>query len=83
MAYEEILFVHGDDAEPFLHKADEEGAVALLQDLYCYHCPGHHRIVEDRDLRRFEDDECIKDGPFIAWWNQKDGYVGFAKKVFN
>lgn len=83
MAYEEILFLHGADAEPFLHKAEEEGRNALLNDLHCYYCSGHHKVVSDKDLRIFEDDEVIKDGAFIAWWNPKDGYVGFAKKLFN
>lgn len=83
MAYEEILFAVGPAAEPLLNKLDEEGRQALLDDLHCYYCAGHHPIVPDARLRIFSDDEVIKDGPFIAWFNHNDGYVGFAKKLFH
>jgi hypothetical protein len=81
MAYEEILFLHGLEAEPLLHKADEEGPSALLDDLHCYYCKGQHRIVQDYELRLYPDDMVIKDGQFVAWYNPTDGYVGFAKRV--
>lgn len=83
MAYEEILFLHGSAAEPLLHRADEDGKGALLEDLHCYYCAGQHKIVNDNELRLYSNDEVIKDGPFIAWFNQDDGYVGFAKKLFH
>lgn len=83
MAYEEILFVHGPVAEPFLHKADEEGDEALLNDLHCYYCEGQHPVVSDSSLRLYADDHVIKDGLFLAWYNINDGYVGFAKRLTN
>lgn len=81
--YQMIAFFTGSDADLFFHALLERGPKGFLEELRGYHVQGLHDVIPEHELERSSKDPVIEDERYLAWWNVKAGYVGFAFQVFH
>lgn len=79
MRYEDIIFVHGDEALEGFTLLDLHGVKSAFVFLKSLYRPGRHSVLEENPAALTDDS--YRDGDFIMSWSRRYKYIGLVREL--
>jgi len=81
-SYENVVFLQGEEAEPYLKMLNDAGAEEVVRNLVNgWYNPGEHEVVSGNPAGAGDQTFEVDDGKFILSWNDGIGYIGLIAKT--